>query len=156
MLPSLLRAMQLLLKMHKQRCRILVEEARTCMELLKQIALKPNPLTPADYIQMMINSERSQKKEGWQERVIHLEKSKRQTAVRDSLLRYNSNNIGECIKKEMEKKEPGWEERVKELEILERIDIAVDNHKKKRREFFSRMSEGIREIGRGFKTMIGK
>lgn len=135
---------------------ILVEEARTCMELLKQIALKPNPLTPTDYIQMMINSERSQKKEGWQERVIHLEKSKRQAAVRDSLLRYNSNNIGECIKKEMEKKEPGWEERVKELEILERIDVAVDNHKKKRREFFSRMSEGIREIGRGFKTMIGK
>ena len=135
---------------------ILVEEARTCMELLKQIALKPNPLTQADYFQMMINSEKNQKKEGWHERVIHLEKAKQQSAWKDALIRYGCNDIDDCIEKEMENKERGWEERIKELEKMKRINSAVDNHKKNRREFFSRVSEGIREIGRGFKTILGK
>ena len=37
---------------------MLVEKVRSCMELLKQIALKPSPLIQADYIQLMINSEK--------------------------------------------------------------------------------------------------
>ena len=51
-----------LLKKHKHsyRC-MLVEEAKSCMELLEQTALKPSPLTQADYIQLMIDSEKSEK-----------------------------------------------------------------------------------------------
>ena len=135
---------------------MLVEEARSCMELLKQIALKPSPLTQADYIQLMINSEKSQKKEGWEERVVHLNKAKQQAAWRDSLVRHECSSIEECIEKEMEKKEPGWEDRVKELEKMKRINTAVDENKMRRREFFSRMTEGIREIGRGVMTILGK
>ena len=136
---------------------MLVEEARSCMELLKQIALKPNPLTQADYIQLMINSEKSQKKEGWEERVINLNKAKQQAAWRDMLLKYGCSSIDECIEKEMEEKGQGWEDRIKELEKMKRINAAVDEHKTKMTGFFSRMSEGIRDIGRGVKTIfIGK
>ena len=60
-------------------------------------------------------------------------------------MRHECSNIEECIEKEMEKKEPGWEDRVKELEKMKRINTAIDESKM-RREFFSRMTKGIREI----------
>ena len=138
------------------RLHMLVEEARSCMEFLKQIALKPSSLTQADYIQLMINSEKSQRKPGWEERVVSLEKAKQQAAWRDNLVRYpGCSSIEEMIEKEEEKKEPGWEDRVKELKKMKRINTAVDENKIKRRaEFFSRVADGIREIGRGFKTIL--
>ena len=55
--PSSLRV----LEKAQTQLQMLVEEAKSCMELLEQIAFKPNPLTQADYIQLMINSEKSEK-----------------------------------------------------------------------------------------------
>ena len=63
-------------------------------------------------------------------------------------------SIEEMIEKEKEKKEPGWEDRVRELEKMDRINTAVDENKIKRREFFSRVADGIRDIRRGFKTIL--
>ena len=39
---------------------------------------------------------------------------------------------------------------------MKRINTAVEEKKVRRREFFSRMTEGIQEIGRGVMTMLGK
>ena len=138
------------------RLHMFVEEARTCMELLKQIALKPSSLTQADYIQLMINSEKSQRKPGWEERVVNLDKAKQQAAWRDNLVKYpGCSSIEEMIEKEKEKKEPGWEDRVKELEKMKRINTAVVENKIKRKtEFFSRVADGIRDISRGVKTIF--
>ena len=55
--PSSLRA----LEKAQTQLQMLVEEARSCIELLEQIALKLSPLIQADYIQLMINSEKSEK-----------------------------------------------------------------------------------------------
>ena len=146
---STLEKAQTQLQMH-------VEEARSCMELLKQIALKPSSLTQADYIQLMINSEKSQRKPGWEERVVTLDRAKQQAAWRDNIMIYGCSSIEESIEMEKEKKEPGWEDRVKEWEKMKRINNAIDENKVRRREFFSRMTDGIREIGRGVKTLFGK
>ena len=47
----------------------------------------------------------------------------------------------------------GSSQRVREMK---HINTAVEENKVRRREFFSRMTEGIQEIGRGVMTMLGK
>jgi hypothetical protein len=51
----------------------LVEEARRCVEHLGQIAARPNPLSSTDYIDLLIEAEKSEAKEGWQIRVKYLQ-----------------------------------------------------------------------------------
>ncbi|XP_003388518.1 PREDICTED: uncharacterized protein LOC100640421 [Amphimedon queenslandica] len=46
-----------------------VRLARKCLKRLDEIALKPNPLTEVDYINLLIESEKQQKNLGWQQRV---------------------------------------------------------------------------------------
>ena len=43
-----------------------------CLNRLKEIALKPNPLSTPDYIDMLIEAETSEYKPGWKKRVEHL------------------------------------------------------------------------------------
>ena len=59
-----------------------------------------------------------------------------------------------CIEAVKKEEEPGWEEAVKKLEQVKQISTAVEEHKSKRRGFFERMSVGIKDIGRGIKTII--
>uniref|UniRef100_A0A671WFE2 Uncharacterized protein n=1 Tax=Sparus aurata TaxID=8175 RepID=A0A671WFE2_SPAAU len=55
----------------------LMEKSASCLNRLKDIALKPNPLSTPDYIDLLIEGEKSECKPGWQQRVEHL------TAVRE-------------------------------------------------------------------------
>ncbi|XP_030258574.1 uncharacterized protein LOC115572542 [Sparus aurata] len=43
-----------------------------CLNRLKDIALKPNPLSTPDYIDLLIEGEKSECKPGWKQRVEHL------------------------------------------------------------------------------------
>ena len=52
----------------------LVREARRCKERLNEIALKPGKLTEVDYIELLIITEKSDKKDGYQERIEQLKK----------------------------------------------------------------------------------
>ena len=54
----------------------LIDEARGCLNKQEMIALKSNPLTQVDYIQLLIESEKSQAKPGWQDRLKYLMKTK--------------------------------------------------------------------------------
>jgi len=47
----------------------LVKKIQESLERLREIALKPNPLTEADYLQILIASEEAEMKPGWKERV---------------------------------------------------------------------------------------
>ena len=47
----------------------LIKQVQTCNERLREIALKPNPLTETDYLELLISSEETEQKLGWQERV---------------------------------------------------------------------------------------
>lgn len=44
-----------------------------CEDTLKQIALKPDPLSTSEYIDMLIEEEKSEANPGWEKRVRHLQ-----------------------------------------------------------------------------------
>ena len=46
-----------------------IRRARECLQRLDEIALRPNPLTEVEYIDLLIESEKQQKKPGWKNRV---------------------------------------------------------------------------------------
>ncbi|XP_035772489.1 uncharacterized protein LOC102799678 [Neolamprologus brichardi] len=50
----------------------LMERSSKCLNRLKEIALKPNPLSTPEYIDMLIEGEKSEGKEGWKRRVQSL------------------------------------------------------------------------------------
>ncbi|XP_037632267.1 uncharacterized protein LOC119492028 [Sebastes umbrosus] len=50
----------------------LMESSGKCLNRLKEIALKPNPLSTPEYIDMMIEGEKSEAKSGWKQRVDYL------------------------------------------------------------------------------------
>ncbi|XP_053638161.2 uncharacterized protein [Cherax quadricarinatus] len=50
-----------------------IESVKKSLERLSEIALKPNPLSSVEYIDIMIDSEKSQAQPGWQRRVEQLE-----------------------------------------------------------------------------------
>uniref|UniRef100_A0A3Q4HIK9 Septin-type G domain-containing protein n=1 Tax=Neolamprologus brichardi TaxID=32507 RepID=A0A3Q4HIK9_NEOBR len=51
---------------------ILMERSSKCLNRLKEIALKPNPLSTPEYIDMLIEGEKSEGKPGWKQRVQSL------------------------------------------------------------------------------------
>ncbi|KAK3085021.1 hypothetical protein FSP39_023016 [Pinctada imbricata] len=52
-----------------------------CNNKLKEIALNPNPLSTAEYIQLMIESEKREKKSGFQQRIHALEKCRKRVEI---------------------------------------------------------------------------
>lgn len=52
-----------------KRVQTMISNVRCYINKLNEIALRPNPLTDIDYIDLLIESEKSEKKYGWQERV---------------------------------------------------------------------------------------
>ncbi|KAK0130768.1 hypothetical protein N1851_034563 [Merluccius polli] len=51
----------------------LMEESATCLNTLKEIALKPNPLSTPEYIDLLIEGEKSEAKPGYKERIQKLQ-----------------------------------------------------------------------------------
>ncbi|CAF0939829.1 unnamed protein product [Rotaria sordida] len=59
----------------------MIGNARKAIERLEQIALKPNPLSIVNYIELMIESEKQEAKAGWQERIHHLNDAKQKALL---------------------------------------------------------------------------
>ena len=51
---------------------LLIEKAHKSISRLRQITLKPNPLTQVDYLDLLIETEKQEAKYGWQDRVKKL------------------------------------------------------------------------------------
>ena len=58
-----------------------IREARHCLERLQEIALKPNPLSEVEYIDLLIESEKSEAKKGFKNRIQALEKLRDQAVI---------------------------------------------------------------------------
>ena len=50
-----------------------IQKAHRCTERLDEIALKPNPLTDVEYIDLLIESEKQERKAGYRERIAYYE-----------------------------------------------------------------------------------
>ncbi|KAK4314999.1 hypothetical protein Pmani_013754 [Petrolisthes manimaculis] len=76
-----------------------IKEAQRCVEKLEEIALKPNPLSTKEYIDLMIESEKLQKRHNFQKRVEMLEKLKQEVAVVQGVRGNIDTNSGEALLK---------------------------------------------------------
>lgn len=59
----------------------MVHTIKKSLNRLGDIALKPNPLTEVEYIELLIQSEKDQAKDGWQQRVQYYEEMKQQAML---------------------------------------------------------------------------
>lgn len=58
-----------------------IRQARGCLQRLDEIALKPNPMTEVEYIDLLIKSEEQQKKSGWKKRVDYFYQVRQQAEI---------------------------------------------------------------------------
>ena len=58
-----------------------ISTAQQCLQHLEEIALKPNPLTELQYIDLLIKAEKSEGKDGWENRVKCLEKAREMAVI---------------------------------------------------------------------------
>ena len=56
----------------------MVQEVKRSLNRLDEIALKANPLTEVEYIELLIESEKQQAKDGYQQRIQYYEEVKKQ------------------------------------------------------------------------------
>jgi hypothetical protein len=54
----------------------MVQKAYRCQQRLEEIALRPNPLTQEEYINLLIEFEKRELKSGWEDRVRYFEEAK--------------------------------------------------------------------------------
>lgn len=71
------------LDLHKLQVQVylLIERVRESIERLDAIALKPNPLTEIEYLDLLIESETSEAEPGWKERVSQYRKIRKDAEV---------------------------------------------------------------------------
>ena len=112
----------------------MVLQAHNSLLRLEEIALKPNPLSQADYIDLLISSERQEGSDGWNRRVDYYQEIRQQAEIMGDLISMKSSSklmailepdcISVLIQTEEREKKPGWEERVKHFHsILSDLEI---------------------------------
>lgn len=62
-----------------------VREARRCIERLGEIALKPNPMTEVEYIDLLIESEKQEKRKGYENRISAYKKMRKQAQLMNKM-----------------------------------------------------------------------
>lgn len=67
-------------KVHEQVLNM-IKQAQQSVRRLDEIALKPNPLTEVEYIDLLIESEKRSVNPGWQQRINYYEEAKRQAEM---------------------------------------------------------------------------
>ena len=96
--------------------------------IIERDALKPNPLSELDYIELVIESEKYLGREGWMHRVKYLKKCKNEAVLLDVI---KIDNIDEIVK---EGKYSGRKEGIEMFQQLQCIKQAVDEIKPKKKE----------------------
>ena len=60
---------------------MLIDQVRHCLQRLEEIALKPNPLSTVDYIDLLIQTEENEAKPGWKDRIKSLQEIRKQAEI---------------------------------------------------------------------------
>lgn len=81
-------------RMHEELCVIeedimkLVEKINECNNILKEIALRPDPLSVVEHIDLLIESEKSEKRPGFQSRIASLQNCRRRATIDKDIDRF--------------------------------------------------------------------
>lgn len=71
----------------------MIGEAKTAIARLEEIALKPNPLSVVQYIELLITSEQQEAKPGWSARIEHLNEAKQKAEIIEGVKSGNGENL---------------------------------------------------------------
>ncbi|KAK3860484.1 hypothetical protein Pcinc_033475 [Petrolisthes cinctipes] len=74
-----------------------IKTAQKCVDRLEEIALKPNPLATHEYIDLLIESEKNEKRHNFQDRIAMLQKLKEEVAVLQGVRSNVSSKSGEAL-----------------------------------------------------------
>ncbi|XP_022777606.1 uncharacterized protein LOC111319040 [Stylophora pistillata] len=74
---QMMRAIEVSLQKVHVEVLTMIKRAQQSLRRLDEIALKPNPLTQVEYLELLIESEKMDAKPGWKQRVKYLEVAKR-------------------------------------------------------------------------------
>ena len=77
-----------------------IKQARACVQHLEKIALKPTPLSEVEYIELLIESEKDQKRPGFQARIATLTKVKQQAELLSKVTQGNIEKLKNITKDE--------------------------------------------------------
>ena len=88
----------------------MINKAQQSLRRLDEIALKPNPLTQVQYLELVIESEKNEAKPGWKQRVEYFEEAKRHAEI---LSKVKDVNAGQQIIQEKARSGEKWYSRFK-------------------------------------------
>ena len=77
----MMTAMDIQLKEVHTEVLTMIKRVQQCLHRLEEIALKPNPLTEVDFLELLIDSEKQQADPGWLHRVRYYETAKEQAMI---------------------------------------------------------------------------
>ncbi|KAK4306401.1 hypothetical protein Pmani_021780 [Petrolisthes manimaculis] len=80
-----------------------IKTTQKCVDRLEKIALKPNPLATREYIEILIESEKQQKKHNFRDRIAMLQKLKEEVAVVQGVRSNDSSESGEALLQHFQK-----------------------------------------------------
>ena len=80
----------------------MIKQVQRCLGRLHKIALKPNPLTEVDFLDLLIESEKQQADPGWSHRVKYYESAKQQAVM---LQRLQTKEVVAALDSEQESQE---------------------------------------------------
>ncbi|CAH1792762.1 unnamed protein product [Owenia fusiformis] len=107
---------------HQLNTLLLTDEMRRATEYINKIALKPNPLSTLDYIDLMIEAEKAECKPGYMERIQELNKLRERVEVFVKTVHNRedpfSDYIDRVIDSEKKEQKSGFSERILTLEKL--------------------------------------
>uniref|UniRef100_A0A8C4TPL9 AIG1-type G domain-containing protein n=1 Tax=Erpetoichthys calabaricus TaxID=27687 RepID=A0A8C4TPL9_ERPCA len=93
----------------KEEVHKLIKESHESIKRLEEIALRPNPLSTPEYIELLIQAEEQEAKPGWMERVKSLQEVKEQAVIIEKVRR------NEKLLPNEQKKYDDQEERMEDL-----------------------------------------
>ena len=85
-----------------------VQKTQQCLNRLDEIALKPNPLTETEYIELLIQSEEREAKDGYQDRIAFYQDALDQAKIMSGAKNFNVEESIKTKKVEKEKGSKGW------------------------------------------------
>ena len=96
----------------------MIMQAQQSFRRLDEIALKPNPLTQVEYLELLIESEKRELTAGWEQRIQHLEITK--SAAEMLAKGKDERETQKLIESEKRKANPGWKQRIQYFEVAKR------------------------------------
>ena len=87
----------------------MINQVQTSLQRLDEIALKPNPLTEVEYIDLLIDSEKLEHRIGWRDRVQYYEAAREQAIVTAEVRRVDTPSVQtQGTRRALWKKVKGW------------------------------------------------